>query len=944
MNRPYSASVKIVDRKGQTLYLRRSPSAPSRAGEYEYPGGHIERGELPKEAALREVREEAGIRLREDELRLLSKEQGKRGIHYTYLARVGSAPRVKLSFEHDTHMWSTDQAAKANPNFISRYLAGADTSKMSTEQKAKEAAVGVGTTLALKQAGKTYAMRQAKKAAAKGIALKVAGTAGSKFVPVVGQAMMVVSAAPEVVAIGREDIAHAKESVRALKGAKGVRDVMSVGAKGTTRAVKRMFTVPARTASAAFFGSGTTKMAREAIGEKMKKAPVPAHENAGSFVPSSLRSMQTVARLTPQYIKAAEGTLMPALRASGKWIGATALATTGAALAIKGAQQQIGELKKPAAKNPSSIQANVAEINKLLKTMPSEWRAQLESNRAKLQVAGAQPHEAPPLAPNAHSVLLALNLNNRGDVSSEAAAGQEPASGNTVPEDVREAAMEGVRLSHKNNYGGYDFIGLARAIQLAISPKISDAALNRVRMYFDRKTKQDRLSDQYVQKHGKRYWSWMNWGGDPGARWSRSKRFAELVKENPVGNTKTDPTVPGILLHTAPLVSFMQRGSAFYPAYLYPTSKGQMLYPGDRPGYWKETPYIGASYEDAAKDALQAALYATGEVTVELVRLDLTRVPVSLDRLEQLSRNGRAERHAGDVPESVRKAMRTNPMRTGRENPYLVTRGGQAVPRARGEEQSTWEAAATHAERQEGEGTQYRLSGPDESGYYHIVDRKTGRPTGKYGTSRDSAQEVLKKLVRRTNPNLSAFIAGGRGLRVRDLVPPSPKPVATKKGKKAKKNPAQDLLEQALNQDSAAAYLPKDKELVRKMEAAGFVRILDENQARIRFAATSRARASRTPWQKFEPRKKSSEYPGQRNTPDERWTAEHAAEEQAYHSIHRAKRLPRSAKSNPSPGFTTESWLADVAGEEWANYDLNRAGIMHYSGSGIPTYRSLFRK
>lgn len=915
MNRPYSASVKIVDRKGQTLYLRRGPSAPSRAGEYEYPGGHIERGELPKEAALRETREETGIRLREDELRLLSKEQGKRGIHYTYLARVGAAPRVKLSFEHDGHMWSTDQAAKANPNFISRYLAGADTSKMSTEQKAKQAAVGVGTTLALKQAGKTYAVRQAKKAAAKGIALKVAGTAGSKFVPVVGQVMMVVSAAPEVVAMGREDLAYAKESVRALKSAKGVKDVMSVGAKGTTRAFKRMFTVPARTASAAVFGSSTTKMAREAIEEKMKRAPVPAHENAGAFVlkagsravraaalraasrPSSLRALQTVARLTPQYIKAAEGTIMPALRASGKWIGAAALATTGAALAVKGAKQQIGELKKPSAQNPSSIQANVAEINKLLRRMPPAWRGELESNRAKLQVAGAQPHEAPPIVPNAHSVLLALNLNNRGDVSSEAAAGQEPTSGNTVPEDVREAAMEGIRLSHKNDYGGYDFIGVARAIQLAISPKISDAALNRVRMYFDRKTKQDRLSDQYAQKHGKRYWSWMNWGGDPGARWSRSKRFAELVKENP--------------------------------------------------------------------------------------------------------------------------------MKKSRLNPYLVTRGGQAVPRSRGEEQSTWEAAATHAERQEGEGTQYRLAGPDESGYYHIVDRKTGRPTGKYGTSRDSAQEVLKKLVRRTNPNrtdfereleamrergevyepdplhalarasrgtgmtmrgtrpvmglfrhrrtgavkqfplksrtadwekiedweqgvenpnLAAFVAGGRGLRVRDLVPPSPKSTAAKKGKKAKKNPAQDLLEQALNQDSAAAYQTKDKELVRKMEAAGFVRILDETPARIRFAATARARASKTPWQKFEPRKKSSEYPGQRNTPDERWDAEHAAEEQAYHSIHRAARLPKSAKLNPSPGFTTESWLADVEGEEWANYDLNRAGIMHYSGSSIPTYRSLYRK
>ena len=179
----------------------------------------------------------------------------------------------------------------------------------------------------------------------------------------------------------------------------------------------------------------------------------------------------------------------------------------------------------------AKIQANVAEINKMLKTMPSDWKSQLGTNRAELKAAGADSSQLPPAVPSAHDVLLSLNLNNRGDVSSEAAAGQEPASGHTVPDDVRDAAMEGVRLSYKNNYGGYNFIGLGRAIQLAISPKISSAALNRMRMYFDRKTKQDRLSEQYVDKHGKRYWSWLNWGGDPGARWSGSKRFAELVQQ-----------------------------------------------------------------------------------------------------------------------------------------------------------------------------------------------------------------------------------------------------------------------------------------------------------------------------------------------------------------------------------------------------------------------------
>jgi hypothetical protein len=54
-----------------------------------------------------------------------------------------------------------------------------------------------------------------------------------------------------------------------------------------------------------------------------------------------------------------------------------------------------------------------------------------------------------------------------------------------------------------------------------------------MRMYFDRKTKQDRLSAQYSQKSGRRYMSWLNWGGDPGAVWSKSKRYRELVKSNP---------------------------------------------------------------------------------------------------------------------------------------------------------------------------------------------------------------------------------------------------------------------------------------------------------------------------------------------------------------------------------------------------------------------------
>jgi hypothetical protein len=182
--------------------------------------------------------------------------------------------------------------------------------------------------------------------------------------------------------------------------------------------------------------------------------------------------------------------------------------------------------------NPRYVRRNpdyVAEVARLLATMPSDWSAQLASNRRKMEMSGADARFIVPERPTVHTILRALNLNNQGEMSSEAKVGQAPANGQPIPDEVREAAYAGLVASHKNNYGGYDFIGVARAIQLVISPTLSKEAQNRMRMYFDRKTKPDRLSQQYKDKQGKRYWSWLNWGGDAGALWVGSKRFRELV-------------------------------------------------------------------------------------------------------------------------------------------------------------------------------------------------------------------------------------------------------------------------------------------------------------------------------------------------------------------------------------------------------------------------------
>ena len=1096
----------------------------------------MEPGESAREAARREVREEVGLKIPEYELRLMERVPQDKGDHIIFEYRAKKAFKPRLSIEHDHFIWSPQKPTLSNGIFS--YFKGKDTSGMTTDEKARKAAIGVGTTLAVKGATKVIKKKLAAKTAAK-VGTKVAAKGVSKFIPFVGQAIMVVDAAPEAIAVARERREHNKRTWREVKAAKGVTGKVKALGKGTARTTAHKLGGVARIGAAAFVGSDVVKMGREAAMEKYqamdnglgsrlggrlggrlvgkavqqgaKKAAQEGGKQAPKRVfksgvgkavaaPESLEAARRFAALAPEYTKVAGSFLGEA----GKIVGLTTAAVGTAAFAVKGA---IGAVKgrqqpppPPAATNPSDIRANVAEINKLLKTMPSAWQTQLASSRMKLQAAGAEADQIPPARPNAHNVLLALNLNNRGAVSSEAAAGQEQPEGNDVPADVREAAMEGIRLSHKHNYGGYDFIGVARAIQLAISPKISDAALNRMRMYFDRKTKQDRLSDQYDQKHGKRYWSWLNWGGDPGARWSHSKRFAQLVKENPMlpvrqnflfggGKDTISPEQRNAMIDHAAKAPIkgrwvIVRAPAKPGIFSSKVGPAYYLVRGISQRSLDDTSEFGmpASYEAPAAAAFLKHAFQAFSTSI-LGNTPITLVDVYTGQTRDFGNINDYNSAAATVNYDWSSLMGKMNRGRIRMNPFYVTTGGQSIPQGKDEDPRTWAASAAHAQRQEGEGRIYKITGPDEMGRWLVLDKRTGKPmlhpvSGNqiYGMSKEGAQEVLKKLTRRTNPgethmlenpavsgelptlkqfqqavarvtpftkvdigdepsslafrdlsgqylgavsfspghvrfinrggaailnmrglatavarvanavfrnryslsvavdeyaknvlsvdsygggaslmkgrkgravanpSLAAYIAEGQGLRVRDLIPPTVKPAGTKKGKKAKKNPAQDLLEQALNQDSAAAYLPKDKELVRKMEAAGYVRILDESQARIRFAATSRARASRVPWQKFEPRKKSSEHPGQRNTPDERWTKEHEAEEQAYHSIHRAKRLPRSAKSNPSPGFTTESWLADVAGEEWANYDLNRAGVMHYSGSGIPTYRSLFRK
>ena len=81
----------------QVLILRKSSGL--RKGEWASPGGHIEWGETPKQAAIRELEEETGIiyhRLNKEETIILQYKNTR-----IYVNKIKKFPDIKLSEEHD---------------------------------------------------------------------------------------------------------------------------------------------------------------------------------------------------------------------------------------------------------------------------------------------------------------------------------------------------------------------------------------------------------------------------------------------------------------------------------------------------------------------------------------------------------------------------------------------------------------------------------------------------------------------------------------------------------------------------------------------------------------------------------------------------------------------------------------------------------------------------
>ena len=113
---PQSVAVLIFDPKGKVLVLRRGPTDPWKPGHWNFPGGMVEPHEKPEQAAVREVKEEAGIPLKSKHLNYISTVVRQSGGHektpvqgtHIFWVRLRSRPKVRMrDGEHDAARWSS---------------------------------------------------------------------------------------------------------------------------------------------------------------------------------------------------------------------------------------------------------------------------------------------------------------------------------------------------------------------------------------------------------------------------------------------------------------------------------------------------------------------------------------------------------------------------------------------------------------------------------------------------------------------------------------------------------------------------------------------------------------------------------------------------------------------------------------------------------------------
>ena len=102
-----SGSNVIVVKGDKILLLLRSKGSHWKPEHWGPPGGHIDPGETPKQAAVRETFEEAGLRIKESDLELVAQRtKHDFGMIYYYTTDRFTGKGITLSHEHKSFTWA----------------------------------------------------------------------------------------------------------------------------------------------------------------------------------------------------------------------------------------------------------------------------------------------------------------------------------------------------------------------------------------------------------------------------------------------------------------------------------------------------------------------------------------------------------------------------------------------------------------------------------------------------------------------------------------------------------------------------------------------------------------------------------------------------------------------------------------------------------------------
>lgn len=99
MKKKYNASmVVVINDDNKVLILKRAPGTNWMPRKWGLPGGHVENGELPSDAARREVLEETNLVLRNIHHMM---DRGDAALYYS----TDFSGKVEIDFEHTDWAW-----------------------------------------------------------------------------------------------------------------------------------------------------------------------------------------------------------------------------------------------------------------------------------------------------------------------------------------------------------------------------------------------------------------------------------------------------------------------------------------------------------------------------------------------------------------------------------------------------------------------------------------------------------------------------------------------------------------------------------------------------------------------------------------------------------------------------------------------------------------------